>query len=306
MIISTNSLPFTHSLQYHTQPISLHEQRINKKQIQFVPLNFKLSGMLKALLVDDELNNLTSLEFLLLNDCEGIDVACKAQNAGTARDWLKHHHADVIFLDINMPGEDGFQFLNSLNSQNFKIIFVTAYNEYALQAIKASAVDYILKPVNIDELQKAVEKVKRSLKNPVALEQNQILLQHLLETVKLKSPPLKIALPQLGGISFIEVDEMVSLQADSNYTIIHMKDMQKLVISKTLKDFEELLDENQFARIHKSYIVNLRYINEYSTIDGGIVKMSDGNQWSISRRQLDMFLGKMKMASLMFGKNKQV
>lgn len=260
--------------------------------------------MLKALLVDDEVNNLTSLEFLLQYDCEGIEVAGKAQNARQARDWLQFHHADVIFLDINMPVEDGFQFLKSLHFQNFKVVFVTAHNEFALQAIKASAVDYILKPVNIDELQKAVEKVKRSLNNPAALEQNQVLLQHLLETVNKKMPPQKIALPQLGSISFIEVDDMVSLQADSNYTIIHMKDMQKLVISKTLKDFEELLDANQFARIHKSYIVNLRYIKEYSTIDGGIVKMSDGNQWSISRRQLDLFLEKMKMASLMFGKNK--
>ena len=130
------------------------------------------------------------------------------------------------------------------------------------------------------------------------------MLQYLLETVKKKSPPTKIALPQLGSIRFIEVDDIISLQADSNYTIIHMKDMQKLVISKTLKDFEELLDESQFARIHKSYIVNLKYIKEYSTIDGGLVKMSDGNQWSISRRQLEFFLEKMKMASLMFGKNK--
>ena len=260
--------------------------------------------MLKALLVDDELNNLKSLEFLLHHDCKGIEVAGKARSAAEAREWLQSHYADVIFLDINMPGEDGFQFLNSLRSQNFKIIFVTAYNEYALQAIKASAVDYLLKPVSIDELQKAVEKVQRSLTNPAASEQNQALLEHLLETVKKKSPPQKIALPQLGSITFIEVDDMVSLQADSNYTIIHMKDMQKLVISKTLKDFEDLLDENQFARIHKSYIVNLRYVKEYSTIDGGIVKMSDGNQWSISRRQLDVFLEKMKVASLMFGKNK--
>ena len=260
--------------------------------------------MLKALLVDDEVNNLTSLEFLLHHDCDGIEVAGKAQNASQARDWLRFHHADVIFLDISMPGEDGFQFLNSLSTQNFKVVFVTAYNEYALQAIKASAVDYILKPVNIDELQKAVEKVKRSLNNPAAIEQNQALLQHLLETINKKAPPKKIALPQLGSISFIEFDDMVSLQADSNYTIIHMKNMQKLVISKTLKDFEELLDESQFARIHKSYIVNLKYIKEYSTIDGGIVKMSDGNKWSVSRRQLDIFLKKMKLASLMFGKNK--
>ncbi|MEJ7693220.1 LytTR family DNA-binding domain-containing protein [Daejeonella sp.] len=260
--------------------------------------------MLKALLVDDELNNLTTLEFLLHHDCKGIEVAGKELSAAGAREWLESHYADVIFLDINMPGEDGFQFLTSLKSQNFKIIFVTAYNEYALQAIKASAIDYILKPVNIAELQNAVEKVKRAFNNPAAAEQNQALLGHLLESVKQKSPPKKIALPQLGSITFIEVDDMVSLQADSNYTIIHMKDMQKLVISKTLKDFEDLLDDNQFTRIHKSYIVNLKYIKEYSTTDGGIVKMRDGNQWSISRRQLDLFLEKMKMSSLMFGKHK--
>jgi two-component system LytT family response regulator len=128
------------------------------------------------------------------------------------------------------------------------------------------------------------------------------LLQHLLQTIGKKQPPKKIALPQLGSISFIEVDDVVSLQADSNYTIIHTKDMQKLVVSKTLKDFEELLDDNQFVRIHKSYIVHLRYIKEYSTADGGIVKMADGNQWSISRRLLDYFLEKMKTNSLMFGK----
>ncbi len=258
--------------------------------------------MLKALLVDDEANNLASLEFLLHHDCEGILVTGKAQNAAQARNWLKTNQADVIFLDINMPGEDGFQLLTSLEDQNFKVVFVTAYNEYALQAIKASAVDYILKPVNIDELQKAVEKVKRALSSPAAGTQDRQLLQHLLNTIAKKTPPKKIALPQLGSITFIEVDDMVSLQADSNYTIIHMKDMQKMVISKTLKDFEDLLDDRQFARIHKSYIVNLKYIKEYSTIDGGIVKMADGNRWSISRRQLDMFLEKMKLASLMFHK----
>jgi two-component system LytT family response regulator len=258
--------------------------------------------MLKALLVDDELNNLANLEFLLINDCEGIEIVGKAQSAAEARYWLQQNTADVIFLDINMPGEDGFQFLNNISLQKIKVVFVTAYNEFALQAIKASAVDYILKPVNIDELQEAVRKVKLAVGNPVAADQSQQLLQHLLTAVTKNSAPKKIALPQLGSINFIEVDDIVSLQADSNYTIIHLKDMQKLVISKTMKDFEDLLDENQFARIHKSYIVNLRYIKEYSTIDGGIVKMSDGNRWSISRRQLDMFLEKMKSASLMFSK----
>ena len=258
--------------------------------------------MLKALLVDDEQNNLTGLEFMLLNDCEGIGVAGKVQSAPDARNWLQENHADILFLDISMPGENGFQLLDSLPDRDFKVIFVTAYNEYALQAIKASAVDYLVKPVNIDELKKAVEKVKRLAGNAIAREQNKQLLQHLLEAVSHRSAPGKIALPQLGGINFIDLDEIVSLQADSNYTIVHLKNMQKMVISKTLKDFEELLDAGQFARIHKSYIVNLKYVKEYSTTDGGMVKMTDGNQWSISRRQLDMFLDKIKKASLTFHK----
>ena len=260
--------------------------------------------MLKALLVDDEVKNLTSLEFLLHNDCEGIKVAYKATSGKVARDWLKTNHADVIFLDITMPGEDGFQFLASIESKNSKVVFVTAHNEFALQAIKASAVDYILKPVHIEELKKAVKKIELSLDNPLATAQHKVLVQHLLESVNKKTPIKKIAVPQLGSIRFIDLDEIVSLQADSNYTIIHLKDMQKLVISKTLKDFEDLLDDHQFARIHKSYIVNLAYIKEYSTIDGGVVKMVDGNQWSISRRQLDIFLEKMKVATVMFGKHK--
>lgn len=264
--------------------------------------NFNVLQMLKALLVDDEVNNVESLAFLLQHDCEGIEVAGKANSALQAREWLNHNSADVIFLDINMPGENGFQFLSSLITESFKVVFVTAYNEYAIQAIKANALDYILKPVNIDELQIAVEKVKYSLNNPGSAEQSRQLLENLLQSVNKKVPPKKIALPHLGGISFIEVDNIVSLQADSNYTIIHLNNMQKMVITKTLKDFEELLDQTQFSRIHKSYIVSLKYIKEYSTTDGGIVKMTDGNQWSISRRQLEDFLEKMKTASLMFGK----
>jgi len=256
----------------------------------------------RALLVDDEDHNLSILQFMLHTDCDGIEVTGTAKSAQQARAWLEQNTADVIFLDISMPGENGFQLLSSLPEQNFKVIFVTAHTEFALQAIKASAVDYILKPVSIDELQKAVNKVVRLLNSPAAAEQNRQLIQHLLQTVAKKATPRKIALPQLGSINFIEVDDIVSLQADSNYTIIHMKDMQKLVISKTLKDFEELLDDNQFVRIHKSYIINTAYIKEYLAADGGMVKMADGNHWSISRRQQEFFLDKMKNASLMFGK----
>lgn len=260
--------------------------------------------MLKALLVDDELKNLEGLAFLLQQDCEGVQVVGKAQSGAETREWLESNQVDVIFLDISMPGEDGFELLNSLNRKDFKVVFVTAHHEYTLQAIKASAVDYLLKPVRIEDLQQAVEKVKLTLSSPLAMEQHHALLRHFKEMMAAQMPIQKIAVPQLGSIRYVALDEIISLQADSNYTIIHLKDMQKLVISKTLKDFEELLDKNLFVRIHKSYIVHLNYIKEYSTMDGGMVKMADGNQWSISRRQLGVFLEKMKQATVVFSKPK--
>lgn len=257
---------------------------------------------LKALLVDDEMNNLENLKFLLENDCTGVEVAGMALNGQLAREWLQHNKADVVFLDISMPVETGFEMLEKITEHNFRVIFVTAHNEFAMQAIKASAVDYLLKPVNITELQQAVGKLQVGLNNQQFLKQNQELISHLVKNFTPGQNMVKIALPQLGGINFLDVNEIISMQADSNYTIIHKQDMQKSVVTKTLKDFEDILDGNQFVRIHKSHIVNLKYITEYSTADGGIVKMTDGNVWSISRRQLDMFLQKMKTHNVLFFK----
>jgi two-component system, LytTR family, response regulator len=151
--------------------------------------------MIRALLVDDEENNLDNLEFMLSNDCKGIVVAAKCRNAQEARNWLDGNTADVVFLDIQMPGETGFQFLQNLGSAIFKIVFVTAYNEYAIQAIKANALDYIVKPVRIEELQQAVRKIEDSLNKPDAAEQNRQLLAHFLESVGQKAAPKKYATP---------------------------------------------------------------------------------------------------------------
>jgi len=265
--------------------------------------SFQFRIMLRALLVDDEQNNLDNLEFMLKHDCEGVMVVGKAHNAVEAREWLSKNTIDILFLDINMPGETGFDLLKSLPNHNFKVIFVTAYSEYSLQAIKASAVDYLLKPVNIEDLQFALERVKKMFTSTLAIEQSQQLLHQLLQTANYNVVPKKIALPQLGGINYIDVETISSLEADGNYTIIHKTDIQKLVISKSLKEFDELLDPSIFVRIHKSYIVNIHYVKEYSTVDGGFVKMTDGNEWSISRRQIDLFLEKMNQHSLSFKKH---
>lgn len=257
---------------------------------------------LQALLVDDESNNLENLRFMLETDCSEIEVAGMAASGPEARAWLQQHKADVIFLDISMPGETGFEMLEKIPERTGHVVFVTAYNEFALQAIKASAVDYLLKPVSITDLQIAVQKLTAALSNQQLRQQNQELTAHLLKNRQPGQAPTRIALPQLGGINFLEVSEIISLQADSNYTIIHKQDMQKLVVTKTLKDFEEILDGSQFVRIHKSHIINLRYVTEYSSTDGGLVKMTDGNSWSVSRRQVDQFLQKLKTFNVVFFK----
>jgi two-component system, LytTR family, response regulator len=256
--------------------------------------------MLRAVLVDDESNNIANLKFLLEHDCAGVEIAGTAANAIEARTIIAAVNPDVVFLDISMPGENGFELLESLPDRKFQVIFVTAHSEYAMQAIKASAVDYVLKPVNIDNLIAAVSKVQQRLNNKTSLADDQYLLNELLRNIKSKEAPTKIALPQLGGFTFLDINQIVSLQADSNYTIIHKKDMHKLVVTRTLKDFEDILDSNLFLRVHKSYIVNLSCVKEYSTADGGMVKMEDGNVWSVSRRQLDLFLQKMKNFSRNF------
>jgi two-component system LytT family response regulator len=256
--------------------------------------------MLKAVLVDDEANNIANLKFLLENDCTGISIIGTAANAAEARAVIGAANPDVVFLDISMPGENGFELLESLPEKKFQVIFVTAHSEFALQAIKASAVDYVLKPVNINDLQAAVEKAKQNIQSDNGLLQGQQLLSELLQNIKSNNAPSKIALPHLGGVTFLETSQIVSLQADSNYTIIHKKDMQKLVVTRTLKDFEDILDNSLFLRVHKSHIINLSAVKEYSTTDGGTVKMEDGNVWGISRRQLDLFLQKMKNFSRNF------
>lgn len=258
--------------------------------------------MLKALIVDDERNNRENLAFLLQHDCAGIEIGGMAENGLQARKWLAENDADVVFLDISMPMETGFEMLQKIPVQNFRVIFVTAHDEFALQAIKASAVDYLLKPVNIAELQEAVVKLQSTYYNKQFAGQDKALVDNLVKNFVPGKAPVKIALPQLGGINILDVNEIVSLQADSNYTIIHKRDMQKMVVTKTLKDFEEILDTDGFMRIHKSHIVSLKYIIEYSTADGGVVKMEDGNIWPVSRRQLEAFMEKMKTNHVLFFK----
>jgi two-component system LytT family response regulator len=258
---------------------------------------------IRTIIVDDERNNQQTLE-LLLEDIEEIELVGKAGNADEARALVATEKPQLLFLDINMPGEDGFQFLESIPNRDFEVIFVSAYNDYGIKALKVSAADYLLKPVSYDELTLAVEKVTRIIegRNEQQTKQQRSIIDNLIQNTKAPPQAVKIALPHVGGISFINLEDISYLQADSNYTILHRVNMQKLVVSKTLKEFEDILQDKGFMRVHKSNIVNLRYVKEYSTLEGGIIRMNDGGEVAISRRMQDEFLKRMGDYSVGFRK----
>jgi two-component system LytT family response regulator len=260
--------------------------------------------MIQALILDDEQMNVENLDYMLTHHCREVTVAYKTLQAKDALEWLQQQSVDVVFLDIQMPFMNGFDFLKRMGKHSFQVVFVTAYDHYSLPAIKAEALDYLLKPVNLEELQHVVERLHHIKTNEQLRNMNRDMLQDFLKINSAShSLPKRIALPQVGSVIYIDVEKIIALEAQSNYTLIHKPDNQKRMVSKTLKDFEEILDENIFVRIHKSYIVNINHVKEINSIDGPSVLMNDGNSYSISRRQMDHFLDKMKLGSVTFRKN---
>lgn len=238
---------------------------------------------LKALLVDDELPASETLIWMLREYCPEVEVQGFVQSADAARKFLLQYTPNVVFLDISMPGENGFEFLQSLPEQNFAVIFVTAHNEYAIKAFRENAVDYLLKPVDAVELQEAIKKTSLRLQ---AQDTGYFkAVQTLLKTMSPSQNIHRIAVPHSEGVHFIPVDEIEYMEADSNYTIFHLVKGTKIVASKTMSDFEVQLPE-YFFRIHKSFSVNLRKVQEFVKKDGNSVLMSDGSMLPVSRRKV--------------------
>jgi two-component system LytT family response regulator len=245
----------------------------------------------RALIVDDEKNIREALTLLLEEYCPEIRVCGVASSAHEGRELLKSKEIDIIFLDISMPGEDGFSFLQSIPRENYAIIFATAYQEYALKALKASAVDYLLKPVNPLELQEAVTKAiqyyelrqSRSEIRKVYRESLDNLHDHIQSGEKQIT---KITVTEQFGFRMVNVSDLMYLQADSNYTILHLSGLNKIVATRSLGDFEKILDQPDFFRIHKSTIINMNFLQGYSSYEGNFAELKDGTRLSISRRKL--------------------
>jgi two-component system LytT family response regulator len=247
-----------------------------------------------AIIVDDEINLQQTLEILLHQNCPGINVVGKANSAQAGRELLKNNSVDLIFLDISMPRETGFDFLASIPKENYAVIFTTAYEEYALKAIKANAIDYLLKPINPVDLKEAVEKATSLLElrhQKIEAENvyNQSLNNLTQQIQSGKSHFTKITVVEKFGFRIVELDTIRFFEADSNYTIIHLSSLDKIVSSKTLGEYEKILDAQLFFRIHKSTIVNLNYLKGFSSYQGYFAILDDDTKLTISRRRFNEF-----------------
>ena len=240
----------------------------------------------KAIIIDDEAKGRLALKQKLADYCPEIEVVAEADNGPEGIFLIEHHHPRVIFLDIEMPRMNGFDMLNEIEEKNFHIIFTTAYDQYAIKAIRFAAFDYLLKPVDIEELKAAVAKID-TVKNTQVKKQVEMLRQNMQQP---KVQLHKLAIPALEGLFFYDINEVVQLEANSNYTNIYFSNKTKIVASKTLKEFEELLPEEIFFRTHHSHIINLNYVKRYIKGDGGQIELQNGNYVDVSRRKKDEFL----------------
>jgi two-component system, LytTR family, response regulator len=246
--------------------------------------------MLKAIVVDDELHCSESLNTLLGRYCPEVEVVAICSSAAAALKAIPLQSPQLVFLDIEMPHMNGFELIEKLPVINFDLVFTTSYDQYAIKAIKFSALDYLLKPVDREELKKAVQKVLQRQQPPLP-QQLEILLQKLHQPINAN---LKIAIPTMEGLQMIQIDSIISCTSDSNYTNFHLKSKQKLTASRTLKETEELLEGRSFIRVHHSYLVNLNEIQKYVKGEGGYLVMTDGTHIDVSRTRKEMLLQKLQ------------
>lgn len=247
-----------------------------------------------AIVIDDEYHIREAMRLHLEQNCPGIRLCGMAESAAQGRQLLEKHDVDIIFLDISMPSEDGFAFLGSIDAANFAVIFVTAYQEYALKALKANAIDYLLKPVDAIELREAVLKATDYLKlrrlKPDVMDIYTDSLRNLENQIRTEKACIeKITVHVQFGFHIIEVKDIMYMEADSNYTILHFSSLDKLVVSHGLGEFEKILDGCGFFRIHKSTIINLNFLKSYSSSQGNYAELTDGTKLDISRRKMGEF-----------------
>ncbi len=243
--------------------------------------------MIRSVIIDDEAKARNFLQKIISDYCENIEVVGTADTIKSGIKVINETDPDLVFLDINLPYGSGFDLLKQLESIRFDVIFTTAFSDYALKAIKHSAIDYLLKPIDIEELKQAVDKCIKKKDAPSVNERFEEAL-HQLE--HLNHDQKKIILPTFDGLILVDVNDIIRCEASGSYTEVKMVRNEKMVVSKTLKEIDGLLSGSTFFRVHKSHLINLRHMKRYFKGKGGMVLMSDGHEVEVAVRKKEGFL----------------
>lgn len=236
--------------------------------------------MIRAILVDDEISNIENLRSLLSKHCPQVEIVGTALNNATATQLIGQYQPDLIFLDIQLSGETGLQLLGMVGNRSFEVIFVTAYDQYGIQAVKLAALDYLLKPLDIDELVTAVAKAESKLKE----RKNNLQLDFLIENLrKDQKGATKIALQQQNETRYVPLTDIVRCQADNTYTFFYLVTGERLLVSKGLKEYADMLPDNSFLRAHQSHLVNIQFVKSWLKEDGGVLLLTNGDKIPVSR-----------------------
>ena len=248
--------------------------------------------MIRTILVDDEPRGLNTLKKLLQEYCPDLKIVAECGDAASAKEKIELLEPQLVFLDISLPEKSSFDLLAELDKIDFEIIFVTAHHQYTLQAFHYSAVDYLVKPIDEDLLADAV---KRAVKRITAssINNNITTLLHNIQKPA-QAQDMKLCIPSLKGFQVVELKDMLYCEASGSYTNIYFADKSNICSAKPIYEYEELLSDAGFVRIHKSYLVNLSHIAEYIRGEGGSVMLSNGKEIEVSRRKKEFFLSKMK------------
>ena len=252
-----------------------------------------MNGKLTTLIVDDEPDAVNFIRSIIQEYCPRLEVIGTASSAKEGIRIIIDRQPELVFLDVEMPHGSGFDLLAQFPDKSFDVIFITAFNHYAIKAIKFSAVDYILKPININEFIEAVEKVFHKRLSGSSRNANYFAL---LENLKFELPS-KLAIPTSDGMEYLKTSDIIRVEADRSYSWFFLTDKRKILVSKNLKEYQELLGEQKFFRSHHSHLINLWHVKKYIRQEGGAIEMDDGSQVPISRTRRDLFLDQMSKLS---------
>ncbi len=244
-----------------------------------------MNTTIKAIIIDDERNSIEMLEWLLQTYCPEVQIAAMCDSGEAGMEAIARHRPDVVFLDIEMPRMNGFDMLEQIKHIDFQIVFTTAYDKFAVRAFRYAALNYLLKPVDPEDLQATIARLKEKIAAP-SKQQMDLLFQHLMNR---ETPVERIALSTAEGLIFAQTKDIAYCRAESNYTYVVMADGQKVLVAKTLKEIDETLSGKDFFRVHNSYLVNINHISKFVRGDGGYIVMPDGTQITISRGKRDEF-----------------